>query len=180
MIRRVSRAEVAARIAREKAIKNASPDDSPQADRCPNPPATQGAPMTKCRRRRTGGSEPYEVGYAKPPKTSQFRKGESGNKSGRPKGSKNITTLLMEALSEEVVVTENGRPRRISKLQLGVDQFVNQFAGGDLRAAAMTFKRLDADENRIDSEPTDGLDEADREVAQTLTNRLGKAPKEEQ
>jgi Family of unknown function (DUF5681) len=30
-------------------------------------------------------TQDYEVGYGKPPKTSQFKKGESGNPSGRPK-----------------------------------------------------------------------------------------------
>lgn len=31
----------------------------------------------------------YEVGYAKPPTEHRFRKGASGNPSGRPKGAKN-------------------------------------------------------------------------------------------
>ena len=31
----------------------------------------------------------YEVGYAKPPTEHRFRKGASGNPSGRPKGARN-------------------------------------------------------------------------------------------
>lgn len=32
---------------------------------------------------------PEKIGYKKPPKKSQFKKGKSGNPKGRPKGSKN-------------------------------------------------------------------------------------------
>jgi Family of unknown function (DUF5681) len=32
----------------------------------------------------------YKVGYGKPPKTTRFKKGKSGNPGGRPKGSLNL------------------------------------------------------------------------------------------
>ena len=34
-------------------------------------------------------SKDYEVGYGKPPKANQFPPGQSGNRNGRPKGSRN-------------------------------------------------------------------------------------------
>ena len=34
----------------------------------------------------------YKVGYGKPPKSSRFKSGSSGNAKGRPKGSKNLKT----------------------------------------------------------------------------------------
>ena len=57
----------------------------------------------------------YEVGYGKPPRHTRFKKGQSGNPRGRPSGSKNLKTLLNEALNERVVVTEEGGRRNTSR-----------------------------------------------------------------
>jgi phage terminase large subunit-like protein len=46
-------------------------------------------------------NDDYEVGYGKPPASSRFRKGQSGNRSGRPKGTKNLKTDLLEAFAPE-------------------------------------------------------------------------------
>lgn len=55
------------------------------------------------------------VGYGRPPKHTRFTRGKSGNAKGRPKGSKNLMTLLKNEGSRSVVVTENGEKQRISK-----------------------------------------------------------------
>jgi len=41
----------------------------------------------------------YEVGYGKPPHHTRFVKGQSGNPRGRPRGAKNMKTLLNKALN---------------------------------------------------------------------------------
>lgn len=46
----------------------------------------------------------YEVGYGKPPAETQFRKGQSGNPGGRPKGARNRTNSV-PALNEERMKT---------------------------------------------------------------------------
>src|ERR1700761_3366019 len=59
----------------------------------------------------------YEVGYKKPPKQHQFRKGQSGNPRGfRPKEKKNIHQALMDELMTKITVTEGGKVHKITKM----------------------------------------------------------------
>ena len=46
----------------------------------------------------------YEVGFAKPPQRTQFRKGASGNPKGRPKGSKSMASILTKVGRQRVRV----------------------------------------------------------------------------
>ena len=77
----------------------------------------------------------YEVGFQRPPRHTQFRKGTSGNPKGRPRDSKNLATELEEALGEKVAIVENGRRRKITKRCAMIKQLVNKAASGDLRAS---------------------------------------------
>ena len=52
----------------------------------------------------------YGVGYGKPPLHTRFRKGQSGNPKGRGKGTRNLATIFMEAMSQSVTINENGKP----------------------------------------------------------------------
>ena len=58
--------------------------------------------------------KPYEVGYGKPPKHTQFGKGQSGNRKGRPKGSRNFNTELNDVLDERMTITHKGKPEKVS------------------------------------------------------------------
>lgn len=78
-----------------------------------------------------------EVGFGKPPKHTRFTKGRSGNPKGRPRGSRNASTLLDEALKERVTVSENGRRKKVTKLEAILKQLVNRAAGGDHRATQL-------------------------------------------
>ena len=88
------------------------------------------------------GKDGYEVGYGKPPRHTCFKKGQSGNPRGRPRGSKNLRTLLNEALNELVVVTEEGGRRKITKREAIITQLVNRSASADLRALKILLDTL--------------------------------------
>jgi hypothetical protein len=60
--------------------------------------------------------EESRIGYGRPPVATRFRKGVSGNPRGRPKGARNIATVVAATLGERISITENGRRKRITKL----------------------------------------------------------------
>jgi hypothetical protein len=80
-----------------------------------------------------------EVGYCKPPKKNRFSKGNSGNPRGRPKGSKNVSTIFHRMCQEKVRVTENGKQRMVTKFEASLLQLLNKAAGGDIRAMKESF-----------------------------------------
>src|SRR5271156_3025145 len=87
----------------------------------------------------------------RPPKAmspSAIAAGQSGNPRGRPKGARNLSTVVAAALGERVAVTENGRRRRITKLEAAVKQLVNRAAAGEARATQLLLALAAADEAR--------------------------------
>ena len=76
------------------------------------------------------------VGNKRPPLHSRFKKGQSGNPRGRPKGSLNLETDLLAELAEVIVINEGGSRRKITKQRAFVKATIANAIKGDGRAAA--------------------------------------------
>ena len=115
----------------------------------------------------------YEVGYRKPPPHTRFVKGQSGNSRGRPRGAKNMKTLLSKALNELVVVTDNGGRRKVSKREAIITQLVNRSAKADFKAIQILLgmiRDIESDTDPHSSDPT--FTEADQQIIQRLQARF--------
>jgi hypothetical protein len=116
-----------------------------------------------------------DVGYGKPPQSGRFKKGHSGNPRGRPKGSRNIATLVRQLMSEQIVVTINGKRKRMSKMSAFLTQSINRAVTGDLKAQrelrewAHQFPELQ--QEIVD---TPALHERDDDVIAGILERIGK------
>jgi Family of unknown function (DUF5681) len=117
---------------------------------------------------------PYETGYRRPPKHRQFVKGQSGNPKGRPKGSKNFSTIFHEVGRQKIRVTDNGVTREITKFEASVMQLFNQSSTGKMQALTLlpTWVRTFAEdvEESGNSTPLDG--EADKTVMNSFLKRF--------
>jgi hypothetical protein len=115
----------------------------------------------------------YLVGYGKPPLHSRFQKGRSGNPKGRPRGKKNMSTLLSTALNASIVVVANGRRKKITKREAIVTQLVNKSAAADLKATQIVLAMLRDLESQADGSADPAVfTEADQEIIRRIHARL--------
>ena len=85
-----------------------------------------------------------DVGYGKPPRSRQFKPGQSGNPKGRPKGAKSEATILMELLNRKIEIRQNGRIRKITILEGIFHTLAEDSLKGNTKSAAFVLNRLAA------------------------------------
>lgn len=119
-------------------------------------------------------SKPKGGGYGRPPVETRFTKGLSGNPKGRPKGSKNLSTLLLQALNEKVTISQNGRSKRVTKSEVIAKQLVNKAASLDWAAVRLLLGALQTfgDTSAGTDVTTASFTESDRAILERLRARL--------
>jgi len=94
-------------------------------------------------------SDGYEVGYRKPPKDTQFKKGSSGNPKGRPKKARDFDHELLRESRASITLNENGSRRRISKHEAAIKQLINKAISGNIPALRTYLDRYQIAFERI-------------------------------
>ena len=121
-----------------------------------------------------GADRNYEVGYGKPPKHTRFKPGQSGNPRGRPKGTNNLKTDLMEELRENIVIREGDQSHKVSKQRAFVKTLVARTLKGDARSAtlltSMMMRLLETGEGAPDVE--DALVDDELEILGAFADRV--------
>jgi hypothetical protein len=90
--------------------------------------------VQRVRRKSTTTRKEAKVGYGKPPKSTQFKPGQSGNPKGRRKGVQNFETDLQETLQAKVEIKNANGTRTVSTQQALVQTLAEKALAGDIRA----------------------------------------------
>jgi Family of unknown function (DUF5681) len=80
------------------------------------------------------------TGYGRPPEHARFKPGSSGNPKGRRKNSRNLKTIIQQALTSSVTLREGSRTRTVSKLEGIVLRQVESALKGNEKAALAVLR----------------------------------------
>lgn len=85
----------------------------------------------------------YVVGYGRPPVSTRWPKGISGNPAGRPKkGRKRVADILEEVLGQELIITEKGISRQVTVLEAIVHRLMHKANAGNASARRVLQRYL--------------------------------------
>ena len=87
-------------------------------------------------------NDDYKVGYRRPPRQWQFKKGISGNWRGRPISEPTANDMILTMAEDKVSVVEGGKMKKMSNLSLTFSQMSLKAVNGDFKAIKATFEMM--------------------------------------
>lgn len=84
-------------------------------------------------------SDGYGVGYGKPPQHTRFRKGRSGNPSGKRKGTRSLRKELEKFFGTPIPVTDSGKRKQLLPEVILMKKLFSLAAAGDVQAMRAFF-----------------------------------------
>jgi len=114
----------------------------------------------------------HKVGYGSPPLHTRWRKGQSGNPRGRPKGARDFKADLLAELGQLIQITEGGKVRSITKQRALIKALTTGGIRGDTKASNILLRlcaRLIEATPELESDPE--LAAGDRKIVEDYLER---------
>lgn len=91
------------------------------------------------------GNKDYDVGYGKPPKHTQWQKGQSGNPSGKKTKVESFIDKIKKVAMEELLVHKSGAPQAMSYLDAAIYALFAKAQSGNTQALKLLADLLGKD-----------------------------------
>src|SRR5437763_1785278 len=130
-----------------------------------------------CRSWRQKMTGDYRIGFKRPPQSTRFRKGQSGNPKGRPKTS-SLKSDLAKQLTKRITLTVRGRKTTMTIQQAVVIALTTNAVKGDARSATIIFNLIkqmlepDTEESDLGS-----MSSIDKDIIESFLQRQLGTPK---
>ena len=92
-------------------------------------------------RKKSSNSGNFRIGKGRPPQSTRWKRGQSGNPKGRPKGAKNLATIFNDALNQKFEIQEKGKTRMITAREGIVRRVINEALKGNIKATAFVLAK---------------------------------------
>lgn len=121
------------------------------------------------------GGDDGAVGYGRPPRHTRWKKGQSGNPSGRPRGARGLKTDLRAELISKMEISMNGKRVSGTRQQLMLRTLTARAAAGDVRATRILIDLvLQVFGPEDDGGGAKALSRTDQQILDELLGRTGR------
>ena len=112
-------------------------------------------------------------GYKNPPAEHQFKKGQSGNPKGRPKGRKNLKSIFEKTAQKKITLSANGKEVKVTLLEATITRLFEKAMKGDARSIDTVMKHAQSLHLYEDhGEQNETFSSDDAAILATYENRL--------